>query len=625
MQKRDLDYLNILKALKEIPFRVGRTLLIEFLQGDETNESVIKNNLSEKASFASMAYDSGELHHLIDQLIKKELINVIFINGSWKVLELSALGREELRNPVVDNKATLLREEISSVISEADKKLFDSFNFFLNSYNDMQKKAIITNKKHVLCIAGAGSGKTSVLVKRIEFLTNYRSINPGKILAITFTRKSRQEMANRLESLGISGISVETFNSFCEKILIKYNDLVYQNKVRVITYKDKLSILHNALTNLNIDMNRAIDVYFTLAQRKSKSPEELATIFLNDCFFIRDYFKFKNNEIVFKNDKHYDSGAKLVFSLSHSIEAHMKKYGLRDFSDQLVDSIKLFEEHNVLIPEFDHILIDEYQDVNSLQIKLIDLLPSKNIFCVGDPRQSIYGWRGSDIKYITDFKEKYPDCERIFLTINYRSSKFIVHLINDSIKNMGLPDLISETEGTKDIKLVKFDCEANEFEFVVQRILSTDVARNEIFVLARTNRQLNELSNLMKMREIKHLVRSDEIRKTIVSTGDEVTLATVHAIKGLEAKMVFVIGCTSLNFPCKTSEHPIMELITDEHYDKDAEEKRLFYVAMSRAKLSLYLTYSTQKHTSFITPSMLTLLDHLNSDRKTQYKQTSLL
>ncbi len=623
MQEKELDYVNILIALDEIPFGVGRTLLIDFLQGDETNESIIKNKLSSKESFGSMSYTEDELHNIINNLLNNRLIELNSINNSiWKVLELTNKGREEIINPTLNKKITFT--ERKTIITENDKKLFEVFKEFLDNYNGPQKKAIISNNKNILCIAGAGSGKTAVLVKRIEFLIKYRSADPNKILAITFTRKAKQEMIHRLERINnIQRVNIETFNSFCEKLLLKHNNLIYENTVRIIDYKDKITMINKALFNLNINMKQAIEIYFTYQQKRSKTDEQLANIFLNDCFFVRDYFKFKNVKIDIQSNKEHERSAQLVCSVCNYIEAYMKKYGLRDFADQLIDAISLFEKNKEVMPQFDYILIDEYQDINSVQIRLIDLLNAKNIFCVGDPRQSIYGWRGSDINYIINFKEKYPEYEEIILTKNYRSTKEIVNLINNSIKEMKLTDLESNIEGEKDIKLLKFDSEENEFEFVIQRILAANIPRNQIFVLARTNRQLNDLSELMKVREIKHIVRSDEMRRTVLANEEDVTLATIHAIKGLESEMVFIIGCTTLNFPCKGTEHPIIELITMEEYDKEAEEKRLFYVAMSRAKNNLYLTYSGKKHTNFITNDMLKIIDHITTDKKID-KQTTL-
>jgi DNA helicase-2/ATP-dependent DNA helicase PcrA len=115
----------------------------------------------------------------------------------------------------------------------------------------------------VLVLAGAGSGKTTVLTKRIEFLVKFRSVPSEKILAVTFTRKARQEMMRRLSSEGLSGsVAVETFNSFCEKTLKRHNDVIYGKPVRVISYSDKIKIIKNALSKLGIGMEAAVQKYF---------------------------------------------------------------------------------------------------------------------------------------------------------------------------------------------------------------------------------------------------------------------------------------------------------------------------------------------------------------------------
>ena len=614
---KNLDYLFVLKALQEIPFGVGKKLLIDFLQGNRKNKSIVNNKLYLKKNFGSMVYEKDELTDMINNLIQNDVIELNSVNANkrWKMLELSVKGKKELEDPVLyKRKLAFNFRETETEITDEDRSLFEEFSDFLSKFNDEQKKAIISDKTHVLCIAGAGSGKTAVLTKRVEFLVKHGSIDPEKILTITFTRKARREMMTRLSKVGLlDSVMVETFNSFCEKILRQNNYLIYDKPVRVISYKDKVMMVNNALSKIHMDMSNAVDVYFSDAQMKGKTEEQLANIFRNDCFFIRDYFKFKNKKIAessFETSSvKHEKSVKMVIAVCNYIEAYMRRYGLRDFADQLIDTIAFFKKHKDLIPRFDHILIDEYQDVNSTQIQLVDFLSPENIFCVGDPRQSVYGWRGSDIRYILNFEEKYPDCEIITLRKNYRSTGHIVDLINNSIKNMRLADLQSSIEGKKDINLLKFTSEDEEFEFVIQKIIESDLPRNEIFILARTNRQLSELSQLMKTQGVKHVVRSDEIKKSITSRKNDITLATIHAIKGMEAEMVFVIGCNGINFPCKGSEHPVIEMVKVEEYDKEEEERRLFYVAMSRAKNSLYLTYSGNKPTYFISNSMKKMIE----------------
>jgi len=626
----ELDYVFVLKALKDIPFGVGKKLLVNYLQGKTGHESILKNNLNKLPSFGSLAYGEQELDRLIGNLILNNLIKQVSINGNrfWKVMELSKDGYLEIDHPKLYKKkisqkiSSQIKQKVTQVTDE-DRKLFSAFGGFLDKYNDEQKKAIICKNDNILCIAGAGSGKTTVLTKRIEFLINYKSVDPIKILAITFTRKAKQEMASRLENL--YGVSIETFNSFCEKVLMRHNDMIYDRPVNMINYRDKIQITRNALLKLGINMNSAINQYFSTAQRRSKTPEQLSNIFMNDCFFVRDYLKSKGKT---SNDFDIsDRAAQLVFGVGNYIDSYMRKHGKRDFADQLMDTIKLFESHNELIPQYDYILIDEYQDINFSQIKLIELLNSNSLFCVGDPRQSIFGWRGSNINYILDFEEKYKDSEIITLTKNYRSNKHLVDLINKSILEMGLLDLESTFEAKKNINLVSFNSELNEFAFVIQEILSSKLPREEIFILARTNRQLIEFSNQLKIKSIPHVIKSDEINRGTSIKKGSITLATIHAIKGLEAEMVFVLGCTILNFPCRGSEHPVIDMVKMEEYDKEEEEKRLFYVAMSRAKNHLYLTYSGKKHTYFITDEMLNLIEpdssSLTASSKSKFKSPS--
>lgn len=614
MEKK-LDYVYVLKSLQEIPFPLGKKLLVEFLQGRRNNDSIIRNRLDSCDNFGSLAYQKEELTAMIDNLIHNNLIQLTSVNSNkfWKVMEITNKGIKEIENPkLYKKKLSFNLKNIKTIITENDRIAFSALDHFLQRFNDNQKKAIISKNNKILCIAGAGSGKTTVLTKRIEFLVKYVSVDPKSILAITFTRKARQEMLERLSKVdGMHDVSVETFNSFCEKILRHYNNVAYEKPVRVISYKDKIIIVKKALLLQKISMNDAINTYFSFAQKRGRTDEQLANIFLNDCFYLRDYFKFKNQSIEdsnFEIDSEHQKSAKMVLSVCTYIEEYMKKYGLRDFADQLLDTLTLFNKHSNLIQKFEHILIDEYQDINSTQIKLIDTLLADNLFCVGDPRQSIYGWRGSDIKYIINFDEKYPESEIITLDKNYRSTEHIVGVINCSIKNAGLPNLESTIKGKKDITLLKLNSEFEEFEVIIQKIIASKLPKNEIFVLARTNRQLNELSLILKQRKIGHVLRTDEIRKTITLKENEITLATIHAIKGLEAEMVFVIGCTSFNFPCQGSDHPVIDMVKTDEYDKEEEERRLFYVAMSRAKNTLYLSYFGGSHTNFITAEMIHLI-----------------
>lgn len=608
------DYLQVLKALTEVPFNVGKNLLIDILVGDINNPSIDRNNLHDLSSFGSLAYSNDELGMIVDSLIRHNFIEQVAfstINKYAKVLRITKKGLDELRKPAFFKRKLAFNNNQETIITDKEKTLFENFDFFLNGLNDEQKKAVITPASKVVCVAGAGSGKTSVLTKRVEFLIKYKGVKPSRILAITFTRKARQEMLKRLDVKGVFDAKVETFNSFCEKTLRLHNDLIYSRPMRVMTFRDKIVAIRKALSDQGVDLRQAINVYFSDAQRRSKTDDQLALIFMNDCFLVLDTFKAQGGLVDFTKDANYSlqRSAKLVYNTCLALEEYMQERGLRDFSDQLLDALNFFKNNKNLIPNFDHVLIDEYQDVNSSQIELIELFNAPNLFCVGDPRQSIFGWRGSDIKFIMDFEKNYLDAEVIFLTKNYRSKKLIVDFMNLAIKKLNMPDLecVQNEEGF--LKLLNFKSESEEHLFILQAILGSTVPREEIFVLARMNKSLNEFSKLLKQNNIPHVVKSDEQIKKVDAKVGEITLATVHAIKGLEADLVFVMGCNSMNFPCKTSEHPVTELIKLNDYDKEEEERRLFYVAVSRAKEKLVMTYSGKNPSYFISAEMKLLAE----------------
>lgn len=614
-EKSDRDYLFVLKALNEIPFVVGKNLLIDFLKGKRENKSVRKNSLFELYNFGILKHRSdNEIRAMIENLVLNGMIDFTNLSNSFlKVLAITSKGNQELLNPSLNEKKVKNKVKLEFAdITPEDRLLFNELDSILNGFNDRQKKAIISQKEKILCVAGAGSGKTTVLVKRIEFLVRYRGVPPEKILAITFTRKAKQEMESRLLDLGIR-TNVETFNSFSEGILRKNAKKIYNRSFRVMTYSDKIFALTMALSKAGLDISTAVERYFSENQKRGREPEKLAHIFLNDCFSIIEYFKATRQEIYdFSKEMDKDrSKAKAIYQICLDIMNHMKIQGLRDFTDQLLDCLEFFNQNRGSIPVFEHILVDEYQDVNDSQIELLDLLSPRNLFAVGDPRQSIFGWRGGNINYILNFQEKFSDAEVIGLNINYRSTKKIVDFMNSSISSLGLEDLESNLGDGGEINLLEFDNENEEYDFVIKRILEYKGDKNEIFILSRTNRQLTELSRKLNILKIPHLVRADEIAGTPAEPRPgEVILSTVHAIKGLEATNVFVLGCNEQNFPCKASDHPILEFIKGQDLDREEEERRLFYVAISRAKENLFLLYSGKKPTYFINDEMRKIINN---------------
>lgn len=629
---RDRDYLLVLNALRELPFSVGKKLLKDILRGNP-HESVQKNRLDKLSCYGCLAYGEKEVDALIEKVILNHFVEIRPVPQKkyWKVLQLTPKGEQELRHPSLPQKQPGPGIEQPTLITPEDREAFKNFDFFLNKYNEEQKKAIISTNPHVLCIAGAGSGKTSVLTKRIAFLAQFRSVPAKNILAITFTRKAKHEMEKRLRTSAFAqGVHIETFNSFSEKILQRHNDLAYTTHVSMISFSEKIKLVGAGLKHLGLTREQAVHQYFTSAQQRLRTDDELWRGFINDLFSILDHYKNENKPLEhFAQHPHIPVSEKktatMVYQLCSYIDTTMKTLGKRDFADQVIDCVRLFKEHPEIIPRYEHILIDEYQDINAVQISLIDLLQPANLFCVGDPRQSIFGWRGSRIDYILNFTSTYPSAEVISLRINYRSTQPLVELGNKAVQHLKLPDLSSGTkQNKKDVSLHRFESQAQEFSFIIDQIKQSENLHHDIFVLARTNKLLLELAEQVKKEKIDFVLRSDEIKRPAIDKHNAITLATVHAIKGLEAKEVFIAGCQSNQFPCRTSDHPVVDLIKNGSYDKEEEERRLFYVALSRAKEKVVFTYTGNHLTRFFTNDMKQLVGAGYNRTLTEHAPTKL-
>ncbi|MCR4327651.1 MAG: UvrD-helicase domain-containing protein [Nanoarchaeota archaeon] len=590
----------ILEGLNEMPFPIWEQVFIEFLMGTENDLFIEKNKLFEYSSFGILKFlERKEIEKTIENLIKKKLICVSssVLNKSVEVLTISEEGKKELGK----TKEIQIKKEYD----EEDLKFFKHMKDFLENFSPEQGKAITSPSKEIICIAGAGSGKTTVLTKRIEFLAKMKKVKGDKILAITFTRKAKEEMEKRLLNLGVRAV-VETFNSFSEKILLKYERKIYGKRVRIATFQDKMVAILKSLEELHTTINEAIEKYYNLDSKSPKNSYELQSAFVADCFNLFEYFRVSETTIDEFEKKYFggvDENSKLMFKIVRSIDRYFRAFGLRTYADQTKDALNFFRVQPKFIPLFSHVLVDEFQDVNKIQSLLLETLKPENLFCVGDPRQSIFGWRGSELKYILDFQNKYPNSELINLNKNYRSSEKIINLINESLRNMNFPDLEHFKSSEGKINLFSFDSQEKEFDFVKNEILSFPFPREEIFVLARTNRELQEFSKVLDKAQIKYILKTENKSEVSIKKG-EIILSTIHSIKGLEAQVVFILGCTPSNFPLRHSEHPIIEKTKFYPYDKNDEERRLFYVGLSRTKNILYLTYSGKKHTNFITEEM---------------------
>ncbi|MEK9746105.1 MAG: UvrD-helicase domain-containing protein [Pelagibacteraceae bacterium] len=361
----------------------------------------------------------------------------------------------------------------------------------LQDLNKNQLKAVQEVKKPLLVFAGAGSGKTRVLTYKIWHLINQKLYQPQQILALTFTNKAAKEMKDRIsQSIDIQGVNVGTFHSIGARILrqniSKINDS-YGPDFSIYDTNDQKTILREIIEELNLAENRLF------------SPS----------FLLSEIDKFKNNLI---DEKSASKSAK-SFEEKQIAEAYnlyslkLKKNNAVDFNDLILLPIKIFSLNKTILKSYTdqwkYILVDEFQDTNTAQFKLIALLSNnnKNITVVGDDDQSIYGWRGANIDNIlTNFNEEFPNCVQIKLEENYRSSQTILDaawsvVINN--KNRAEKKLRATKGQGEKISLISTDNDEEEANAICDSIKSEIKLHKNTFkdfaVLYRTNAQSRSL------------------------------------------------------------------------------------------------------------------------------------
>jgi len=356
---------------------------------------------------------------------------------------------------------------------------------YLKNLNEAQKQAVMSLEGPLLIVAGAGSGKTKVLTSRIAHIIKNKKAFPNQILAVTFTNKAAKEMEHRVSKiLGSSATGLPwlgTFHSICAKLLRKHASAVSLNSnFTIIDTDDQIRLIKNICKGENIDI-------------KQISPR----------FVISIIDKWKNRGMYPNEVKinHKDIYEKTVLPVYKIYQQKLTELNACDFGDLILHSVKILEKNKdirqIYSKNFKYILVDEYQDTNFIQSKWLNLLAekNKNICCVGDDDQSIYSWRGAEIKNFLDFDKIYENTKVIRLEQNYRSSKNILSVASELISNnqnrvgktlkstMTEGDLIKlncfkngkdEAVGVSDeIEKIKKKCSLNNIAILVRAIFQT--------------------------------------------------------------------------------------------------------------------------------------------------------
>lgn len=457
-----------------------------------------------------------------------------------------------------------------------------------SSLNREQVEAVSAEStSHILVLAGAGCGKTTVLTRRIAYLVK-EGFKPQSVLALTFTRKAADEMSarilkNRLISQTFAFPLITTFHGFALKVLSEivggqknFQRIGFSGNVRLLSENERLQMLG---TISKIEERRALGI-------------DLLTLdaLLAKC----DIFPEKLKNISFELSNYLEK-------ISDALIRKKQMNGLWDFSDLLTGCLQLFNQfpdvESFYRNKFKAILVDEFQDTNPIQIQLLQKLLSDTtrVFAVGDDDQAIYGFRGADIRPTVEFAKYFYGARIVKLQTNYRSVPAILECANRIFKDKNhlyrkvlVPGKYLGVKGGKPIRR-RFDSQYDMMSWIanlaIQIINSKEISINNVAILFRTNQSLEWADKHIK-------TNNPEIK--------DITLLTIHKSKGLEFSVVFLCDLEESVFPSyriinnrkiHTMKDFFMELSKKQKpIDCDwDEEKRLFYVGVTRAEKYLYL------------------------------------
>ena len=368
---------------------------------------------------------------------------------------------------------------------------------FENSLNDQQLIAVNCNEGNKLVLAGAGSGKTRVLTYRIAKLIQDFNVRPSDVLALTFTNKASREMKDRIESIlkiSSQGLWFGTFHGICRRILkIHWREAELSERFTILDSQDQLRLIKRILKGNNYD-------------EKLYDPKSIQS-FINRK---KDNGQ-RSNNISDKDDEVY-------VAIFKEYENILKQTMSVDFADLILKTYELFRSHtqilNYYTKRFKHIMVDEFQDTNLLQFKLLKLLNNDtgSLYAVGDDDQSIYGWRGALSKNIKSFTDQFTDVEIFKLEQNYRSTNKILKVANSLIshnKNRLGKELWTASERGETVKIFEAYNNDEESSFIVDKIkmLERDgYKKSEIAILYRNNFLSRRLEEELNGRGIPYII-----------------------------------------------------------------------------------------------------------------------
>ena len=518
----------------------------------------------------------------------------------------------------------------TSLKNELTKNASFFSNFDGKSLDEQQRIACILNDCDLEIIAGAGTGKTQTLVAKSSYLIEYKNIKASEILCLSFSKSSAKDLKKRLkysietktihalglsiikkrdekgiiEEYGFKNIFKEYLEDASQKQLDDIKDFC-ENYLANVATKIKLNELDSEEEKLNFLISKTSFVkrvwgFIDLFKGKDNDIQDLKTL-LSNCK--KDYNK-KPNINTLENINFLN----IVDPIFRFYQRFLSRNHLIDFNDMINNAIKQVEEHGIN-KNYKYIFVDEYQDMSYKNFQLVKTIKDKlnaNLVVVGDDWQSIYGFRDSDLKLFTKFTTFFPNANKVFIEQTYRGPQQLIDSAGKFImKNKKLfnKSLKSNISIKKPIKIVYHSLTSEKINKNIYNLINNLSKQGKVLILGRHNSDINDFlanTNLVKKGRSKNYKKITDKRENI----KKVTYRTIHNAKGLESDYVIIIRVIDdfVGFPNQIPPASYMHLIHDWTLDdKLEEERRLFYVALTRAKKGVYIFTTRGIESEYIT------------------------
>lgn len=451
--------------------------------------------------------------------------------------------------------------------------------------DEEQKKVIIT-EGDLEVIAGAGSGKTTTIVAKVKYLIDVKNIDPSRILLISYTNKATEELKARIQKDFALPISILTFHKLGIQLINQIKNVDIQN--------DFNSIIEEFIQK----QRKKRKIGFLFYTKKYRKKNDFSKLILLCITFIKNY-KLKGKPSISKM-KMPKFWKRFFLDLILEYEHYMKENGWIDFEDMILEATELIKENKIDFP-YQYVFVDEYQDISKDRFFLLYAIKKQynpNIIVVGDDWQSIFGFSGSELVLFTNFKTFFPQAKILKITKTYRNSQELINIAGHFVmknKFQIKKQLTSNKHLEKPIQIYPYKHSSCRLLKELLEKISKSRDFSTVFLLGRYHHDFN-ISDYPFLK-----FKNGKIESPYSNLNIE--FLTVHSAKGLGADEVILLNCRNhiYGFPTKKKVDPILKNVEsiDRSYP-DAEERRLFYVALTRTKNHVFILYPYNAPSKFL-------------------------